>query len=292
MAAILIDGVAAAAALNADSSHRAAGLAAQGVRPHLAVVVVGEDPASRVYVRNQERACEKAGIGSSRFMFPADAPPATVLRCIARLNADAGVHGILVQLPLPAHFDVDEVIGAISPQKDVDGFRTDHLGALMAGTPGFVPCTPQGVMTLLDAYGIALPGRHAVVVGRSNIVGKPLAMMMVERGATVTVCNSRTQPLADFTRRADVLVVATGRAGLVSGDMVKPGAAVIDVGINRLPDGRIVGDVEFESVKAVAGHITPGPGGVGPMTVASLIANTVAAAEASSAQAPRALAHH
>lgn len=292
MGAILIDGVATAAALNEESARRSASLAERGVRATLAVVVVGENPASLVYVRNKERACEKAGIGSRRLAFPADAPPASVLRCLAQLNADAGVHGILVQLPLPAHFDVAAIIAAIAPHKDVDGFRTDNLGALMAGTPGFAPCTPQAVMTLLDRYEVPVEGRHAVVVGRSNIVGKPLAVMLIERGATVTVCNSRSRPLADFTRRADVLVVATGRAALVTGEMVKPGAAVIDVGINRLADGRLVGDVDFESVARVAGHLTPVPGGVGPMTVASLIANAVAAAEAAHGEAPRAMAHN
>ncbi|HSN19690.1 MAG TPA: bifunctional 5,10-methylenetetrahydrofolate dehydrogenase/5,10-methenyltetrahydrofolate cyclohydrolase, partial [Usitatibacter sp.] len=197
----------------------------------------------------------------------------------AQLNADPAVHGILVQLPLPPQLDVREVIAAIAAEKDVDGFRADSLGALVACTPGFAPCTPSGVMDLLDAYRIPLEGRHAVVVGRSNIVGKPLALMLVARGATVTVCNSRTPALGRFTRDADVLVVATGRPRLVAGDMVKPGAAVIDVGINRTADGRIVGDVDYESAAPVAGHITPVPGGVGPMTVACLIANTVAAAE-------------
>ncbi len=276
-----IDGVAAAARRNAESAWRAAALAAHGVRPTLAVVVVGDDPASRVYVRNKERACEAAGVASRRVAFDADVPAATVLRSLAQLNADPGVHGILVQLPLPPHFDVAQVIQAIDPAKDVDGFRTDHLGALVAGLPGFVPCTPQAVVALLDGEGIEIDGREAVVVGRSNIVGKPLAAMLLARGATVTVCHSRTAELPAHTRRADILVAAVGRPGLVRGDMVKPGAAVIDVGINRLPDGRIAGDVDAASVAAVAGRLTPVPGGVGPMTVACLIANAVEAAERS-----------
>ena len=279
MSAVRIDGAARAAALVERCARRVSVLAARGVHPTLAVVVVGGDPASQVYVRNKERACARAGVGSRRFAFPADARPASVLACLAGLNADPAIHGILVQLPLPAQFDVREVISAIAPEKDVDGFRADNLGALMTGARGFAPCTPSAVLALLDDYGIAVAGRHAVIVGRSNIVGKPLAVMLIARGATVTVCNSRTAPLADFTRAADVLVVATGRAGLVTGDMVKPGAAVIDVGINRLADGRIVGDADFESVAAVAGHATPVPGGVGPMTVAFVIANAVAAAE-------------
>jgi methylenetetrahydrofolate dehydrogenase (NADP+)/methenyltetrahydrofolate cyclohydrolase len=252
---------------------------------------VGDDPASQVYVRAKERACAQAGVASRRLAFPADAPPESVLAALAQLNADPAVHGILVQLPLPARFDAREVIDAIAPAKDVDGFRLDHLGAVLAGAPGIAPCTPDAVVALLDAEGIALDGRHAVVVGRSNIVGKPLAMMLLARGATVTICHSRTAGLAAFTRAADVLVVATGRAGLVTGDMVKPGAAVIDVGINRLPGGRLVGDVDFASAAAVAGHITPVPGGVGPMTVARVVANAVAAAERAPSPAGIAAVH-
>ncbi len=291
MKAVPIDGVALARDWNAASARRVAALVARGVQPTLAVVVVGDDPASRVYVRNKERACAAAGVLSRRVAFPADVPPASVLRALGQLNADPAVHGILVQLPLPAHFDVDEIVCAIAAHKDVDGFRPDNLGALLAGTPGFTPCTPQAVLALLDAQGIAVEGRNAVIVGRSNIVGKPLAAMLIARGATVTVCHSRTGDLADHTRRADVLVVATGRAGLVTGAMVKPGAAVIDVGINRLADGRLAGDVDFASAAEVAGHITPVPGGVGPMTVAALIANAVAAAERAEAHVPRVHAH-
>ena len=288
MSAVRIDGAACARELLAETAARAAALAARGIRPTLAVVVVGDDPASQVYVRNKERACAACGIASRRVAFEADAPRESVLGALAQLNADPGVHGILVQLPLPSHLDVREVIAAIAAAKDVDGFRTDHLGALVVGTPGFAPCTPSAVVRLLDAYSISVAGRHAVVVGRSNIVGKPLALMLVERGATVTVCHSRTAGLERFTREADVLVVAAGRPALVTGSMVKPDAAVIDVGINRLPDGRITGDVDFDSVDRVARHLTPVPGGVGPMTVACLVANAVAAAESSACTAPSA----
>ncbi|HUJ00892.1 MAG TPA: tetrahydrofolate dehydrogenase/cyclohydrolase catalytic domain-containing protein [Usitatibacter sp.] len=281
MSAVRIDGAALARGLLEESAARAAALAAIGRRPALAVVLVGDDPASQVYVRNKERACAAAGVSSRRIALAADAPREMVLGALAQLNADPAVHGILVQLPLPGHLDVREVIAAIAVGKDVDGFRPEHLGALVVGAPRFAACTPSAVMRLLDAASIPVAGRHAVVIGRSNIVGKPLALMLIERGATVTVCNSRTPSLERATREADVLVAAAGRPGLVTGAMVKPGAAVIDVGINRLADGRIVGDVEYESVARVAGHITPVPGGVGPMTVACLIANAVAAAEAS-----------
>ena len=274
-----MDGAALARSRLADCARRSEALAARGVRPTLAVIVAGDDPASQVYVRNKQRACSEAGVASRRLALSADAEPYSLLAALAQLNADPSVHGILVQLPLPPQFDVSEVIGAIAPAKDVDGFRADHLGALVAGTPGIAPCTPSAVMALLDEYRIPIEGRHAVVVGRSNIVGKPLAVMLIARGATVTVCNSRTPDLAAHTRRADVLVVAAGRARLVTGDMVKPGAAVVDVGINRLDGERIAGDVDFESAARVAGHITPVPGGVGPMTVACLVANAVAAAE-------------
>ncbi|HXS53536.1 MAG TPA: bifunctional 5,10-methylenetetrahydrofolate dehydrogenase/5,10-methenyltetrahydrofolate cyclohydrolase [Usitatibacter sp.] len=281
MSAVRIDGAACARELLAETAERGAALAARGIRPALAVLVVGDQVASQIYVRNKERACAACGIASRRVSLPAEAPRETVLAALAQLNADPAVHGILVQLPLPAHLDVREVIAAIAAAKDVDGFRADHLGALLVGAPGFAPCTPSAVLRLLDAYSIPVAGRHAVVVGRSNIVGKPLALMLMERGATVTVCNSRTAVLERFTREADVLVVAAGRPGLVTGSMVKPDAAVIDVGIHRSADGRITGDVDFESVDRVARHLTPVPGGVGPMTVACLVANAVSAAEAS-----------
>jgi methylenetetrahydrofolate dehydrogenase (NADP+)/methenyltetrahydrofolate cyclohydrolase len=281
MSAASLDGVAAARGLSEDSARRVAALAANGVFPALAVVVVGDDPASHLYVRNKTRACAQAGVRSERVALAADSHPAELLAALARLNADPAIHGILVQLPLPAHHDAGAVCDAIASEKDVDGFGAAHLGALVAGRAGIAPCTPSGIMALLDRHGIALEGRHAVVVGRSNIVGKPLALMLIARGATVTVCTSRTVALAEHTRRADVLVVAAGCPGLVTGDMVRAGAAVVDVGINRLADGRVVGDVDFESVAAVAGHLTPVPGGVGPMTVAALVANTVSAAERS-----------
>jgi methylenetetrahydrofolate dehydrogenase (NADP+)/methenyltetrahydrofolate cyclohydrolase len=281
VSAASLDGIAAARGLSEESARRVAALAADGIVPALAVVVVGDDAASQLYVRNKTRACAQAGVRSERIALAASAHPSEVLAALARLNADPGIHGILVQLPLPAHHDAGAVIDAIAPEKDVDGFGAAHLGALVAGRSGLAPCTPSGIIALLDLHGIALEGRHVVVVGRSNIVGKPLALMLIARGATVTVCTSHTVALAEHTRRADVLVVAAGRPGLITGDMVRAGAAVVDVGINRLADGRIVGDVDFASVAAVAGHLTPVPGGVGPMTVAALVANTVSAAERS-----------
>ena len=290
MSATLLDGAALARRWTEAAASRVAALAARGIRPTLAVIVVGDNAASQIYVRNKERMCAAAGVASRRLAFPADAPPASVLRALSQLNADPEVHGILVQLPLPAHLETAGIVEAIAPEKDVDGFRADNLGALFTGAAAFAPCTPQAVLALLDAHGIPLEGRHAVVVGRSHIVGKPLSLMLLARGATVTTCHSRTSDLAAHTRRADILVAAVGRAHLVRGEMVKPGAAVIDVGINRLDDGRIVGDVDFADAAPIAGHITPVPGGVGPMTVACLVANAVAAAERQHAERPRILA--
>jgi methylenetetrahydrofolate dehydrogenase (NADP+) / methenyltetrahydrofolate cyclohydrolase len=281
MSAQRIDGTAVARSIRARSTARAAALARQGTQPALAVLVVGDDPASRVYVRNKIAACAEAGIRSAAERFAVGAAPETLLARIAALNADPTVHGILVQLPLPPHFDLAAVIAAIAPEKDVDGFK----GA-------FTPCTPQGVIALLDAVGVPIAGRPAVVVGRSHIVGRPVAQLLVERDATVTVCHSRTKDLAHFTRQADILVVAAGRPRLVGADMVKPGAAVIDVGIHRRPDGALVGDVDFEAVSAVAGHITPVPGGVGPMTVAMLLENTLRAAERATISRPERTAAH
>ena len=280
MTATLIDGVAVARATRETLKSSAEALKVRGILPGLAVIIVGDDPASRVYVRNKARACAEIGIHSEVHEYPRDAAPAAVLAHVAALNADPRIHGILVQLPLPPQFDPAAVLEAIAPGKDVDGFHAQNLGALVSGGCLFPPCTPQGVMVLLDHYGIPLRGAEAVVVGRSNIVGKPQALMLLARDATVTVCTSRTRDLAAHTRAADVLVVAVGRPGLVTADMVRPGAAVIDVGINRLPDGRLAGDVDFEGVKDVAGHLTPVPGGVGPMTIAMLLANTVRSAEA------------
>ena len=277
MAATLIDGRAVAKAFKEEIAQRTQAMIAQGVTPHLAVVLVGEDPASQVYVRNKENGCIKAGIRSTVIRLAEDCTQQALEETVKRLNADASVHGILVQLPLPRHLDEASVLRLIDPDKDVDGFHAMNSGRLMNGQPGFVPCTPLGVMKLLEAYGIDPAGKHAVVIGRSNIVGKPMAMLLLRANATVTICHSRTQNLADITRQADILVAAVGRANFVTADMVKHGAAVIDVGINRV-DGRLVGDVDFDAVSGVAGYITPVPGGVGQMTIAMLLANTLDAA--------------
>lgn len=277
MAATLIDGRAVAKAFKEEIAQRTQAMIAQGVTPHLAVVLVGEDPASQVYVRNKENGCIKAGIRSTVIRLEEDCTQQALEETVKRLNADASVHGILVQLPLPRHLDEASVLRLIDPDKDVDGFHAMNSGRLMNGQPGFVPCTPLGVMKLLEAYGIDPAGKHAVVIGRSNIVGKPMAMLLLRANATVTICHSRTQNLADITRQADILVAAVGRANFVTADMVKPGAAVIDVGINRV-DGKLVGDVDFDAVSGVAGYITPVPGGVGQMTIAMLLANTLDAA--------------
>ena len=277
MAATLIDGRAVAKALKEEIAQRTQAMIAQGVTPHLAVVLVGEDPASQVYVRNKENGCIKAGIRSTVIRLEEDCTQQELEETVKRLNADASVDGILVQLPLPKHLNKASVLRLIDPDKDVDGFHAMNSGRLMNGQPGFVPCTPLGVMKLLEAYGIDPAGKHAVVIGRSNIVGKPMAMLLLRANATVTICHSRTQNLADITRQADILVAAVGRANFVTADMVKAGAAVIDVGINRV-DGKIVGDVDFDAVSGVAGYITPVPGGVGQMTIAMLLANTLDAA--------------
>ena len=277
MAATLIDGRAVAKAFKEEIAQRTQAMIAQGVTPHLAVVLVGEDPASQVYVRNKENGCIKAGIRSTVIRLAEDCTQQALEETVKRLNADESVHGILVQLPLPRHLDEASVLRLIDPDKDVDGFHAMNSGRLMNGQPGFVPCTPLGVMKLLEAYGIDPAGKHAVVIGRSNIVGKPMAMLLLRANATVTICHSRTQNLADITRQADILVAAVGRANFVTADMVKPGAAVIDVGINRV-DGKLVGDVDFDAVSGVAGYITPVPGGVGQMTIAMLLANTLDAA--------------
>jgi methylenetetrahydrofolate dehydrogenase (NADP+)/methenyltetrahydrofolate cyclohydrolase len=281
MTARILDGNALAQTLRADFKTRAEALAARGTRPGLAVILVGEDPASAVYVRNKVAACEKASFHSEKIVYPADVAQDVVLAKIAELNADPGIHGILVQLPLPKHFDSDRVLEAIAPEKDVDGFHAENVGALMQGQPRFIPCTPYGVTKFFEAAGIDLKGKEAVVIGRSNIVGKPMAMLLLQAGATVTICHSQTRDLAFHTKRADVLVAAVGRPRFVTADMVKPGAVVIDVGINRLPDGKLCGDVDFDGVKEVAGAITPVPGGVGPMTITMLLANTLEAAERS-----------
>ena len=279
MTATLMDGVAAARRVYADLAPRVAALKAKGIVPGLATVLVGDDPASAVYVRNKIKACREAGMLSEDLHLPASCSQAELLATVAALNTNAAIHGIIVQLPLPKHLDPNPVVQAIAAHKDVDGFHRTNLGALVAGEIVLAPGTPLGILRLLDDYGITIDGRHAVVVGRGPTVGRPLALMLIARGATVTVCNSRTPDLASFTRRADILIAATGKAGLITGEMVKPGAAVVDVGISRLPSGKITGDVDFASAKEVAAHISPVPGGVGPMTVSMLIANTVLAAE-------------
>lgn len=279
MSASLLDGKALAATVRAAVKQSVAALAARGVRPGLAVILAGHDPASRVYVRNKVRACEETGVRSELHELPPEISEQALLERIGALNADPAVHGILVQLPLPRGINAARVLAAVSPAKDVDGFHTENLGALLAGEPRLVPCTPAGVMRLLDHAGVPLAGRHAVVIGRSNIVGKPLALLLLLRDCTVTICHSKTTDMSAITRQADVLVAAVGRAKLVGPDMVKPGACVIDVGVNRLPDGSLCGDVDFERVRQVAGWITPVPGGVGPMTVAMLVENCVRAAQ-------------
>lgn len=279
MTAIPIDGKAHAADIAAENALRCARLAETGTVPGLAVVIVGEDPASRVYVKNKALACKKAGVNSWVHALPANTPQERLIGFVRQLNADPTVHGILVQLPLPKPLDARAVIEAIDPGKDVDGFHYHNVGALVVGEPAFYPCTPWGVMKMLEREGIPVERRHAVIVGRSTIVGKPMALMLVNASATVTVCHSKTRELASITRQGDILVAATGRARMVGADMVKPGAVVIDVGISRLPDGRLCGDVDYAAVSKVASRITPVPGGVGPMTIAMLVANTVRGAE-------------
>ena len=279
MTAKILDGTVLAQKLRADFKSRAETLAARGTRPGLAVILVGEDAASQVYVRNKVNACAQAGFHSEKITYPPTVEPALVLAKIAELNGDPKIHGILVQLPLPKHFDSDAVLKAISPAKDVDGFHAENVGALMQGNPRFIPCTPYGIMKFFSDAGIELKGKEAVVLGRSNIVGKPMAMLLMQASATVTICHSQTRDLLFHTRRADILVAALGRARFVTAEMVKPGAVVIDVGINRLPDGKLCGDVDFGPVSEVASAITPVPGGVGPMTITMLLANTLEAAE-------------
>lgn len=279
MTARVIDGVKLAATIREGVAARSAALAAHGVKPGLAVVLVGSDPASQVYVRNKVTACEKAGMHSVLEQYPTDMTQEALLARIETLNTDPSIHGILVQLPLPKHIDSHRVIEAIAAEKDVDGFHISNAGLLMTGTPLFRPCTPYGVMKMLESEQVVLRGAVAVVIGASNIVGKPMAMLLQTAGATVTICNSKTRDLAWHTRHADIVVVATGKPGMVTGDMIKPGAVVIDVGINRGADGKLCGDVDYASAKKVAGAITPVPGGVGPMTIAMLLVNTLEAAE-------------
>jgi len=279
MTAELIDGNALSAQLRTDVARRAAALRARGIIPGLAVVLVGDSPASQVYVRNKVKACEDNGLHSVLERYPASLTEADLLARVDALNKDPAIHGILVQLPLPAHIDADKVIEAIAPAKDVDGFHVASAGALMVGQPGFWPCTPYGCMKMLDSIGYDLRGKHAVVIGRSNIVGKPMALMLLQKNATVTICHSATQNLKALTLQADVIVAAVGKRKVLTADMVKPGAVVIDVGMNRNEEGKLCGDVDFDGVREVAGYITPVPGGVGPMTITMLLVNTLEAAE-------------
>ncbi len=275
----IIDGTALATQLRRDVALRTSALCDRGMTPGLAVVLVGEDPASQVYVRNKVKACADAGLHSVLERYPASMTEAELLARIDSLNHDKSIHGVLVQLPLPAHINANRVIEAISPAKDVDGFHVASAGALMVGQPGFWPCTPYGCMKMLESIGYDLRGKHAVVIGRSNIVGKPIAMMLLQKNATVTVCHSATANLKAMTLQADVIVAAVGKRNVLTADMVKPGAVVIDVGINRNDEGKLCGDVDFEGVRKVASHITPVPGGVGPMTITMLLVNTLEAAE-------------
>lgn len=287
MTAKLIDGKAIAAQVRAELAPRIAALRARGTMPGLAVLLVGDDPASAVYVRNKVRACEQTGIRSFLEHLPATTTQAELLARVHALNADDRVHGVLLQLPLPGHLDAQQVVDAIAFDKDVDGLHATNAGLTLQGRPRFRSCTPYGVMRMLQAIDCTAAGKHAVVIGRSNMVGKPLAMLLLAADATVTICHSRTRDLAAITRQADVLIAAAGHRNLVTAEMVKPGAVVIDVGINRTPDGKLVGDVDFAAVRAVAGAISPVPGGVGPMTIAMLLANTVEAAERRSAAGSR-----
>ncbi|NDH56552.1 MAG: bifunctional methylenetetrahydrofolate dehydrogenase/methenyltetrahydrofolate cyclohydrolase FolD, partial [Burkholderiaceae bacterium] len=275
MPAQLIDGNLLSKKLRAEIATRSAILTAKGVRPGLAVIVVGDDPASQVYVRNKVKACEDVGFHSVLERYPAELDEAQLLARIATLNADPSIHGILVQLPLPKHIAADRVLEAIASEKDVDGFHVANAGALMVGAPLFKPCTPYGCMKMLESIEYPLRGARAVVIGASNIVGKPMAMLLLQAGATVTICNSKTKDLSVHTKEADILVVATGKPKMITGNMIKSGSVVIDVGINRLPDGKLCGDVDFDTAKYVAGWITPVPGGVGPMTITMLLMNTL-----------------
>jgi methylenetetrahydrofolate dehydrogenase (NADP+)/methenyltetrahydrofolate cyclohydrolase len=278
MPAHILDGKSLAAQVRAGVKEQVSRLAQRGIRPGLSVILAGDDPASKVYVRNKVRACEETGVASQLFAYPSAVSEAELLSRIEALNADPAVHGILVQLPLPRQVDAQRVLDAVSPAKDVDGFHDVNMGALVAGKPGLLPCTPAGVMRLLEHADVPLAGRRAVVIGRSNIVGKPLALLLLRKDATVTICHSKSRDLAEITREADVLVAAIGRAKLVTAAMVKPGACVIDVGVNRLADGTLAGDVDYEPVSQIARWITPVPGGVGPMTIAMLLENCLRAA--------------
>lgn len=279
MTAKIIDGKKTSAKLREGIHEKVEALKARGVNPGLAVVIVGNDPASRVYVNNKKKACAECGIYSEEYALPEETTEEALLALVRELNERPDIHGILVQLPLPKHISEDKVILTIRPEKDVDAFHKQNVGAIMTGDYEFVPCTPAGVMALLDEYGIDVTGKRAVVIGRSNIVGKPQAMLLLHKNATVTICHSRTQNLAEITREADILVAAIGKLEFVTKDMVKPGAVVIDVGMNRNAEGKLRGDVAFDEVSEIASFITPVPGGVGPMTITMLMQNTLRAAE-------------
>lgn len=278
MSAKIIDGKGISIAIRQELKERVARLKEQGVVPSLTVILVGDDPGSQVYVRNKERACQEAGMAGRVIRMSAETTREALLSEIRKVNEDDSVHGLLVQLPLPKHLNEAEIIRAIAPEKDVDGLHPMTQGFLMSGAPAALPCTPRGCIELLHRAGVKLSGAEAVVVGRSVMVGKPMALLLLRENATVTLCHSRTKNLAEVTRRADVLVAAIGKPRFITADMIKPGAAVIDVGINRMPDGKLAGDVDFDSAKEVAGWITPVPGGVGPMTIAMLLENTIEAA--------------
>lgn len=279
MAAKVIDGTAVGKLVRAEYKLRVENLKAKGVQPGLAVIMVGDSPASKVYVRNKIKACSEVGLASKMHHLAGDTAETQVLNLIAELNCDADIHGILVQLPLPPHFRIARIVDAITPEKDVDGFHLYNVGSLAVGSTIFPPCTPYGVQRMLEHEKIKIEGQNVVVVGASNIVGKPMALMLMQKEATVCICHAKTRDLAQFTILADILVVAAGVPNLIKHEMVKTGAVIIDVGINRLPDGRLVGDVDFERVREKASHITPVPGGVGPMTVTMLVCNTVHSAE-------------
>ena len=281
MSANIMDGKAVAKSIREGLKEEVEGLKKKGIHPGLAVVLVGENPASMVYVKNKGEACRSAGIYSEEHKLPAETKEADLLGLINQLNKDPRIHGILVQLPLPAHINKDRILASVSPEKDVDGFHEINMGRLLIGQEGLVPCTPLGIMQLLEHYHIPVEGRFAVVVGRSNIVGKPVAMMLLQRNATVTICHTRTKNMGEVCRMADILIAAAGRPGMITADMIREGAVVIDVGINRLDTGKLAGDVDFESASKKAGWITPVPGGVGPMTIAMLLYNTVKAAKMS-----------
>ena len=279
MNAEVVDGKLVSQVLREKMKSRVEALAKRDIKPGLAVILVGDDAASQVYFRNKVAACQAVGVYSVVYRLSEDVSEQNVLDELMRLNNNSEINGILVQLPLPKHIDEDKILEIISPEKDVDGFHKINVGAMVTGNARFYPCTPHGVMKLLEHYGVVIEGKHAVVVGRSNIVGKPMALMLLEKGATVSICTSKTSNLASFTRQADIVVVAVGKPKVLSGAMIKPGATIIDVGINRLADGSLAGDVDFDSVREVAGFLTPVPGGVGPMTITMLLENTIRSSE-------------